>query len=220
MKKYLLFFFTLLFIAAPLCADEAENHILKGGQYVQAKDFKKAVKEYEAALSVDPKNTKANLLLGLTYAALEDLDNAIRYSSKAVELQPSYISYSNLGLVYAYRTDYDKAAQNYEKALEINPKSFQGWYQLGKVYFTEGNFSKAIKAYDEAVQLNPKFGEAYQGLGSAYYWSGDKGSAVKQVAEMKRMKLNEKAEQLQNWINDKEAKKNQTAPPAVPAPKN
>ena len=214
-----LMFALTLRLSSPVFAGALEDHITKGGQFVKEKDYKKAIKEYETALSANPKSAKANLLLGLTWAALGDSDKAIRYSSAAVSIEPSYASYSNLGLVYAYKADYEKAAENYEKALKISPKSYQGWYQLGKVYFTEGNFSKAIEAYTHAVKENSQFSDAYQGLGSAYYWSGDTESALKQVSELKRLKLNDKAEQLQNWISDKEDKKKQSSAPAPATPK-
>src|ERR1700704_2861403 len=104
-------FFSLLSFAG-----ELEDHITKGSQFVQAKDYKKAAKEYEAAVAINPKNSKANLLLGLTYANTGDLDKAIQYSEASVRSEASYSGYYNLGLIYADKADFEKSVQAYQEA--------------------------------------------------------------------------------------------------------
>lgn len=205
-------------------AAELEDHIFSGTKFAQEKKYKEAAREFETAVSLSPNNAQANLLAGLSLANTGEFDKAIRYSSKAVELEPNYAGHYNLGLIYSNQGIYDKAVQAYEQAVKINPKSYQTWHQLGKVYATTLDFNKAIEAYQKAVELNSKFPDAYQGLGSAHYWSGNLTAALQQVGELNKLKFEAKASELERWIKDKESKKKKAAKragktqPAAPAP--
>jgi superkiller protein 3 len=206
------FFTALLLLGAAsfpgnAMGDNIQDHVFSGNKFVQDKKYHEAVREYETAVRLDPKNANANLLLGLTLANTGDLDRAAQYSTAAVALEPSYSGYYNLGLIYANQEKYDLAIEAYEKAVKLNPNSYQAWYQMGLVYSTALKFDKAVEAYEKAVQLNPKFASAYQGLGSAYYWNSDTPAAYKQAAKLKELKLAAKAQELESWIQDKESKK-------------
>ena len=124
----------------------------------------------------------------------------------------------------ALKEKYPDAESAYENALKLNANSYQAWHQLGKVYATDLKFDKAVGAYGKVVELNPKFAEAYQGFGSSYYWNGDKGKALEQVQKLRELKLGSRANELDNWIKDKEEKRGKAAqkaggasqaPPAV-----
>lgn len=215
-KARSLFLLSFLVLAGGAQAAEVEDHMLSGSKFARDKKYQEAVREYETAVSLDPKNADANLLLGLTLANTGDLERAVQYSLAAVQIKPSYSGYYNLGLIYANQGKYDLAVSAYENAVKLNPKSYQAWHQLGLVYAAALKFDKAIEAYTHVVELNPQFAPAYQGLGSAYYWAGDAPSASKQVEKLKELKLAGKAEELDRWIKDKEAKKAKAAPKAAP----
>ena len=189
------------------CAGEVDDHIYSGTKFAQEKNYKEAAREFETAVSLSPDSAQANLLAGLALANTGEFEKAVLFSSKAVELEPSYAGYYNLGLIYSNQAAYDKATEAYEQALKLNPKSYQAWHQLGKVYATNLRFDKAIESYQKAAELNSKFPDAYQGLGSAYYWSGDLTSALQQVDALNKLKFESKASELESWIKDKETKK-------------
>jgi len=215
LKKCFFLFFSLFLFAHTAEAGTIEDHILSGNKFVQDKKYQEAIREYETVIKIDPQNPEANLLLGLTLANTGDLDRAVKYSTTAVQLKPTYAGYYNLGLIYANQGKYDLAVEAYEKASEINPKSYQTWYQLGLVYAQSLKFDKAIEAYNKVIELNPKFASAYQGLGGAYFWLGETESAYAQVAKLKELKLTGKAEELERWIKDKESKKKKSAEKAA-----
>jgi tetratricopeptide (TPR) repeat protein len=188
-------------------ATELEQRIQKGNEFVQKKEYKKAAAEYEGAVQTDPKNAKANLLLGLTYANIGELEKAIRYSQASISAEPTYAAYHNLGLIFANQGNYEKAVEAYTKALEFSPASYRTWYQLGLAHSANGNFKKAIESYNKAVGANPKMAEAYLGLGSAYYWSGEPVLAREQARQLRGIKMKEKARQLEEWIDKNDEKK-------------
>ncbi len=211
LKPSLFFLLSLLMSVASADASEIEDHIMSGNKFVQDKKYQEAVREYETAVKIDPKNATANLLLGLALANTQDLDRAAQYSTISVQLSPTYAGYYNLGLIYANQGKFDLAVEAYEKAVQLNDKSYQAWHQLGLVYSAALKFDKAIVAYNKVIELNPKFPAAYQGLGSSYFWSGDTPTAYAQVEKLKELKLVGKAEELERWIQDKELKKKKSA---------
>lgn len=197
----------LLGIAPILFAAELEDHLLSGSKFTEEKKYAEATREFEVAVSIDPNNANANRLLALSLAKTGDLDKAIMYGQKAVQLAPSYSVYYLLGLIYANQGQFEKAAEAYEQALKLNAKSYEAWHQLGKVYATTLHFDKAAEAYQKAAELNPKFPDAFQGLGSAYYWAGDLTGALQQVDTLNKLGFTEQASELERWIKDKESKK-------------
>jgi superkiller protein 3 len=197
-------------------AAETDEHLLSGSKFAQDKKYEEAIREFETVLKLDPKNADANLLLGLTLANTGDLDRAAQYSQAAVELKPGYSGYHNLGLIYANQGKYDLAVSAYENAVKLNLKSYQAWHLLGLVYSAALKFEKAIEAYNKAIELNPKLVVAYQGLGSAYFWSGNTEAAYAQVAKLKEIQQDGKADELERWLKDKEAKKKKAAEKSAP----
>ncbi len=207
----------LLVFSGAAFAAEVEDHLLSGSQFAKEKKYKEAAREYETAVKIDPQNADANLLLGLTLANTGDLDGALKYSQASVAIKPSYSGYYNLGLIHANQGHFDLAIEAYRKAVELNDKSYQAWHQLGLVYSAALQFDKAVEAFTKVVSINPKFGLAYQGLGSAYFWSGDTAAAYGQVAKLRELELGAKADELERWLKDKEAKKNKSAQKAAKA---
>jgi tetratricopeptide (TPR) repeat protein len=203
----MMFMICLLCLSHAAFCGQTEDAILRGNALIQKKDYDGAIKEYEKALKNDPKNAKAHLLLGLTYANKGDLDKALKFTQYTLMLEKSYAAYQNLGLIYANKGEYQNAIDAYESALKLNPSSAGAWYQLGLVYAASGNFTESITAYKKSIELNPKLDSTYLGLGSAYYWSGNEAAALEQVHQLRLLKMKDKADMLDSWIKNKEAKK-------------
>ena len=206
----------LLLVASQASAlEKAEDYLLKGSQQVQKKNYQEAIGNFQQAIKLDPKNSKAHLLLGLTYANTGDFDQAVKYSQNSITIEPTFAAYHNLGLIYANKGEYEKAQRAYEKALELNPSSYRAWYELALIHAGNdagsGHFNEAIISYKKVIEMNPQFADAYLGLGAAFYWSGDKGSAEEMVRRLTSLKMKAKAAELQNWIDDKESRKKEPA---------
>ena len=208
----------LLTVSVPCFAGKAEDLMLKGARYVAEKDYGKALKAYQDAVAANPNNANANLLLGLAYANTADLSKAVQYTQASLKLAPGYHGYYNLGIIYANIQELDKSAEAFREALKQNNQSYQAWYQLGQVYHAKGDFNAALESYGRAVKFNPNFSDAYLGLGSAFYWSGNIDSAREQVQRLKAIKETTKAQALEEWIINKEAKKSGAPQPQPSAP--
>ncbi len=203
--------------ATPAAAGPIEDRITKANQYIQQKDYKKAIKQYESVLEIEPDHAKTNLLLGLVYATTGDLDTAEKYTQKSIAKESSYSAYNNLAMIYANQGKMDLSIKAYEQALSMNPDAFRSWHQLGLVHQANLDFKKAIDCFVRALELNPSYTDSRLGLGSSYYWHGDMAKALEEVEKLKAANETVKADALAKWIEVKELKKSDSAKPAQPA---
>ena len=93
---------------------------------------------------------------------------SIEFYSKAIELRPIAIAYSNRGCAYNALGEREKAIQDYTKAIELNPNYMNAYYNRGCAYSALGEREKAIQDYTKAIELNPNYMNAYYNRGNAY----------------------------------------------------
>lgn len=91
---------------------------------------------------------------GLRYQKSGDLDTALIYFQKAVELDPTLaVAYNDAGVLYESKGWYDRAKQAYGRAIEIDASLPGPYYNMGSVYEKEGDFDKAIYYYKQRVLI-------------------------------------------------------------------
>ena len=111
---------------------QAQVHVIAGNQKLEEAIDKvdtslvaQAIKEYEKAIEINPKNVDAYLELGHIYYMKRLDDQALAMYQKAVQVAPkSARAHRDLGLFYSvawYRDErlLNKAIEEYEKAIEL-----------------------------------------------------------------------------------------------------
>ncbi len=110
----------------------------------------------------------AEFFTGLTYQK-EDYSKAIKYYSKAIELNPQMVeSYNNRGIAYSENDEVERAIKDYNRAIELNPNKASFYSNRGVAYNKKGENVRAIKDYNKAIELNPELAQAYFYRG--IYW--------------------------------------------------
>ena len=121
-------------------------------------------------------------MLGVTYAKLENWDEAASYF-KAALANPTYSTperaYSNLGYAYYMMEDYKKAEETLKEALIRNPVLQNTMYILGLVYTKTDNDRMAIKQFKRAIGIMPDYMDAHWEIANAYLREGERGKALK-----------------------------------------
>ncbi|WP_017295660.1 serine/threonine-protein kinase [Geminocystis herdmanii] len=123
------------------------------------------------------------------YKELKQYDKAIIDYTKAIELDPNYISaYYNRGDAYEELNQYEKAIIDYTKAfelvpdytkarklldiytkiIELNPNDATAYNNRGDAYEKFKLSEKAIIDYTKAIELDPNNANAYNNRGDAY----------------------------------------------------
>lgn len=123
--------------------ENAELHILFGQAFEQTNYPLEAEREFKRALTINPKQERANFFLG--YVILQSGGS------------------DRLG----------EAGQAFEKELELLPADFYSNFFAGVVASSQNNHVKAIKLLQKAIQLNPKSSEANLFLGQSLSETGD-----------------------------------------------
>jgi tetratricopeptide (TPR) repeat protein len=94
--------------------------------------------------------------LGVAYAKADNLTDAIRMYTMAVEFAPEMATpHCNLGLALARQGDFVQAEKHFSEAVRLNPEYSKAHFSLAEVLVEEGRLSDAIASFRRAAQLQP-----------------------------------------------------------------
>ena len=94
---------------------------------------------------------------GLAFQNSGDLDSALKFYQKAVELNPGYaVVYNDLGVIYEAQGDPDRAEESYLKSLSVDPNYVSAYSNLALLYEDKRDLTKAAYYWQKRVELgNP-----------------------------------------------------------------
>lgn len=142
--------------AAELDPDLQQAHIARGNLYLTKDQPEKAAEAAEAALAIDPEETRAVEVAYDAYQALGDEEKAEKYLE---ELKNSGIDVSarlyNSGVAALRLGDYSTAERKFKAAVAENPELEPAYSALAVVLINEEKFGEALEAADRTLELNP-----------------------------------------------------------------
>jgi len=160
--------------SAPDKSIEAARLNNLGVAYMNQQLFEKALKEFEAAAALDPRQQSAQINRGIALLNLQRVDEAKRILEAAIKRDPKDAhAWYNLALLYKNISDTQAAADAFRHVIEIDTSDPDAWYFLGSVYAQAKQYPQAIDAFQHALKLNPLHASAEFGLSRAYQQSGD-----------------------------------------------
>ncbi len=91
---------------------------------------------------------------GLQYQRAGNLDAALTYYQKAIELDPMYaIAYNDLGIIYEAQGQMDRAEESYLKSINIDPAYLSACTNLALLYEGKRDFTKAAFYWEKRAVL-------------------------------------------------------------------
>jgi serine/threonine-protein kinase len=136
--------------AALLAPNNWKVNVFFGIFYFQNGKYNKALIQFKELTKKSPNNNYGYRNMAASYYSLGDINNAILYTKKAIELKPSSIAYSNLGTMLFYEKKYTESVIAYEKALDLNKSNYLYWGNLADAYKIVGD-SKSEMFYLSAA---------------------------------------------------------------------
>lgn len=168
-SKFALVLIALATLCAPaLSQEETEDSWFKKGQELGRNgSYEEAVKAYDNALVLEPKNAEAWLgkgtVLSLWAGSTHDgglYEEAIKAFDKAIELDPQQISgrlvkanaLLNLGR-------YNESLEIFDEAIEAasqNSEKAQIWFEKAHLFAEQGNYNETTEALKKVFELAPQ----------------------------------------------------------------
>ena len=146
----------LLNDASKLHPRDAELRFLLAGLYANLKDHPRAILEYQAVITLDPKHTLAHLYLGTLYAEQKEYQNSLDTLRKLLIIDPDHvIGHYYLAKVLMELKQNDEAEKELKKALALRPSFESAMVDLGLLYEKQKNSALAIGVYENFSKINP-----------------------------------------------------------------
>src|SRR5206468_10611005 len=162
----------------PAKAVEMAGQLYSRGQYAQAERVTRQI------IAARPGNADAQNILGVTLAALGNLDEGIASLQRAIKINPQAPSFhANLGEVLRQAGQIDEAAKVLTEALRLDDSNPQIFNNLGIICYEQRNFRDAVDNYRKALELRPTMAEALNNLGNALRMTGDLDGAINAYQE-------------------------------------
>ena len=140
---------------------------------------KRAVKEIQQAISIDPLNVAAYTNLALAYSDAGLPHDAEAAYKHAVQIRPGYWpAHGNLGVFYELRGDYKDALEPLSLVVKLAPEYAEGHNTLGSLYYYTDRLDDAMAEFNKAISLRPT-ALTYSNRGDVYRLRGDYASAQK-----------------------------------------
>lgn len=128
------------------------------GSYVfsDPKDLKKGEENALKVVELTPKSSNAQVVLGDTYRAQNDMEKARTAYAKAIELEPDVaVSYYKKGHVNSFLGNYDEARKDYMEGAKHDEDNIGAMMNIAYTYLYAGDHQTAMQTFmDNAAKLD------------------------------------------------------------------
>lgn len=154
---------------------QAQSLIEEGKELYKNDQDEQAVEKFKQAINQDPNNAEAHLRLGMSYAALDNKDDAETEYKKSIELfkkknladAKDANAFFLLGEAHSLLHQDEDAVRAYKQATKLKPEDEESWYRLGMAETRLAQYPEAISAFQKALELDPNDSRASDGLENA-----------------------------------------------------
>ena len=135
--------------------EKSKELITLGDDSYKKHKYDDSIKNYKAALKINPSDEVTLLKIGNVYKLKNDEKNAVDFYKKAIFVNPAYADgWFNLGLVYANQKNVEESKKCFQHVISLNPEYAYAYYALGLAYETEKNTTDALKNYELFLKYN------------------------------------------------------------------
>jgi tetratricopeptide (TPR) repeat protein len=129
----------------------------EGLGYLESKEYHKAIRCFDKAIEIDPKNAAAWGEKGHALNELGNLLEAIKCFDKAIEIDPkNAFAYRGKGDALRRSRWHKEALRCFDKAIEIDPKNAVILNDKGSTLLDLKEFNEAIECFDKAIEIEKR----------------------------------------------------------------
>jgi tetratricopeptide (TPR) repeat protein len=157
-------------IQSKLNAQQLGKEVGRLGEIYQANYYyQHALKCYQIAAELDPKNARWFHHSAYLYQLLGDNESAIRFLERTIELSPDYLpAVLKLADIHYKSGRSKQASEGYEACRKISQNNRYALLGLARIAVDESKWREAQEILERAVNYHPDFGAVNQLLASVY----------------------------------------------------
>ena len=153
---------------------DASVHFQLGRAYHDFRLYDEALRHYQNALRLEPKNPVYYEQTGRLWRDWRSPQLGVDLVKKALELNPDFVeAWNTLGTIYEREGNSEQAQNAYLRALSLNSNLDYVHNNLCFSYLQSGKNEQAIRHGERATHLNPTMRVANNNLGLAYGMLGE-----------------------------------------------
>jgi Flp pilus assembly protein TadD len=151
-------------------------------------EYRKAVSDFEQAVSAEPASATAHSGLGASLVAAGRIDDGIRELKETLRIDPAHSNARwNLAKALLTKQDLSGAATELDTLLSQKPQNADAQYGLGLVYFMQKQYASALPHLEEAAKLRPDDPTIQTNLGAVLASTGDWAGAIRSFEQALRL---------------------------------
>ena len=195
--------------------DSADDYLDRSWYNFRQHNYKRAIRDANAAINLEPNNRKAYLSRGKALVEREELEQAESDFSEAIRISPDYdVAFFERGRTRMVLEKIDDAIADFTKSIAFDP-DFAETYRLRAVaYCQKERYVEAINDLSEAIKRDPNEAQTWFERGYNFYLMGEHQKAIQDYSEalrrdsghrdsyVRRAESYEKLERFQDAITD------------------
>jgi len=130
----------------------------------------KAAFHFRRAIEIYPPFFNANYDLARTYTLLGNMDSAMLYFQRTMEIDSSFTDAAMaIGDILVGQNKLHESEPYYQSLVTISPRNMEGYDKLSYVYFIEKDFSRSTGILKQAIAEMPESPQPYINLAKIYH---------------------------------------------------
>jgi len=151
----------------------------EGDQLLKQQHYSQALRAYEEALSIEPRNFYAWNGKGTALYSQGNYKKAYEAYQRAIEIEPENpVVWVSAGLALKRLQRYQQALVHFERALTIEPQYVAAWIGKADTEIDMNMPEEAIASYEQVLHYDQNSFQAWNGLGNARSFLRDYAGAV------------------------------------------
>ena len=152
-------------------------------------DWRSAEREFQRAITLDPKYATAHHWYGIScLVPMGRLDDALEQMTLAQSLDPvSSIIARDVAVVHYFRRDFGAALEQCDHTIELNPHFAPAYLTLSLVQEQQGDLEEALAALERAVSLSPLSPRMHGALGRTLALANKRDAAMKTLRKLETL---------------------------------
>ena len=151
----------------------------RGNAFLNKGEFESAVKDFDMAISLNPKNAVYYNDRGSCYFEKQMYDEAIKDFSECIKSNPGIaVIYINRAFCFHDILQYDEAIKDFSEAIRLEPDNDIAYFSRGLSYSNTGKHDLALEDISKAIELYPHSSNYYNNRAEIYEKLGNKEMAA------------------------------------------